>query len=122
MKMQHSLSRAVKCITQAQIASLCGLIQLRRDHHLAAAKGFSVDDLQALRHAPILGMPSLFPEATLRELNEKHHKALQTKALMQSKKESSSQRKSDSRPKPAYDDFAPHWLVSQTCCFYLCRC
>ena len=84
MKMQHSLSRAVKCITQAQIASLCGLIQLRRDHHLAAAKELSVDDLPALRHAPLLGIPSLFPEATLRELNEKHHKALQTKALMQS--------------------------------------
>ena len=61
MQMQHSLSRAVKCITQAQIASLCGLIQLRRDHYLAAAKGLSVDDLQALRHAPLLGMPSLFP-------------------------------------------------------------
>ena len=113
LQMQHSLSRAVKCITQAQMASLCGLIQLRRDHYLAAAKGLSVDDLQALRHAPLLGMPSLFPDATLRELNEKHHKALQTKALMQStaKKESSSQRKSDSRPKPPYDDFAPHWSV-----------
>ena len=114
MQMQHSLSRAVKCITQAQIASLCGLIQLRRDHCLATAKGLSVDDLQALRHAPLLGMPSLFPEATLRELNEKHHKALQTKALMQStsKKEPSSQRKPDTRSKPAYDDFAPHWSVS----------
>ena len=45
MKMQHSLSRTVKCITQAQIASLCGLIQLCRDHLMAAAKGLSVDDL-----------------------------------------------------------------------------
>ena len=37
MQMQHSLSRAVKCITQAQIASLCGLIQLRRDQYLAGS-------------------------------------------------------------------------------------
>ena len=71
---------------QAQIASLCGLIQLRRDHHLAAAKGLLVDNLQALR---------------------------QTKALMQStsKKERSSQRKPDTCSKPIYDDFAPHLSV-----------
>ena len=80
----HSLSRAVKCAIQAQIAAVGGLTQLRRDHYLSAAKGLSVDYLRELRHPPILGLSTLFPEASLRELNEKHHKALQTKALLQS--------------------------------------
>ena len=113
---RHSHADATQFIsTQAQIASLCGLIQLCRDHYLAAAKGLSVDNLQALRHAPLLGMPSLFHEATLRELNEKHRKALQTKGLMQStsKKEPSSQRTSDTCSKPTYDNFAPHWSVTR---------
>ena len=99
MPMQYSLSCAVKCITQAQIASLCGFTQLCSNHHLAVAKRLSVDDLQTLRHAPLLRMPSACPEAMLHELNEKHHKALQTKDLMQctSKKEPSSQKKPDTR-------------------------
>ena len=54
------------------------------NHYLSAAKGLSVDDLRELRHAPVLGLSTLFPDASLWELNEKHHKALQTKALLQS--------------------------------------
>ena len=38
-QMRHSLSRAVKCAIQAQIAAVGGLTQLRRDHYLSAEKG-----------------------------------------------------------------------------------
>ena len=61
--MRHSLSRAVKCAIQAQIAAVGGLTQLRRDHYLSAAKGLSVDDLRELRHSPILGLLTLFLSA-----------------------------------------------------------
>ena len=43
---------------------------------ILVAKGLSVDDLCKLRHFPVLGLTTLCPDASLRELNEKYHKAL----------------------------------------------
>ena len=117
-QMRHSLSRAVKCAIQAQIAAVGGLTQLRRDHYLSAAKGLSVDDLRELRHSPILGLLTLFPEASLRELNEKHHKALQTKALLQSTTKKETPKKAVPRPKQSYDNSQQTWCVSAPTCVF----
>ena len=43
-----SVTRAVKCAMQAQVATLCGLIQLRRDHYLASAQGLQTQEIQSL--------------------------------------------------------------------------
>ena len=73
-----SITRAVKGVMQAQVASLCGSIQLRRDHHLSVAKGLSSDDIQLLRHLPLFGLPRLFPDATLRDIDDKFTNGLTT--------------------------------------------
>ena len=116
--MRHSLLRAVKCAIQAQIAAVGGLTQLRRDHYLSAAKGLSVDDLRELRHSPILGLLTPLPEASLRELNEKHHKALQTKALLQSTTKKETPKKAVPRPKQSYDNSQQTWCVSAPTCVF----
>ena len=95
-----------------------GLTQLRRDHYLSAAKGLSVDDLRELRHSPIIGLSTLFPEAALRELNEKHHKALQTKALFQSTTRKETPKKAVTRPKPSYDHSQQNWCVFAPACVF----
>ena len=115
-QISHNLSLAVKCAIQTQIEAVGGLTQLRRDHYLSAAKGLSVDDLRELRHAPVLGLSTLFPDASLRELNEKHHKALQTKALLQSTTKKETPKKAVARPKPSYDNSQQNWCVSQPAC------
>ena len=115
-QMRHSLSRAVKCAIQAQIAAVGGLTQLRRDHYLSAPKGLSVDDLRELRHSPVLGLPTLFPDASLRELKEKHHKALQTKALLQCTTKKETPKKAVARAKPSYDNSPQNWCVAQPAC------
>ena len=115
-QMRHSLSCAVKCAIQAQIAAVGGLTQLRRDHYFSAAKGLSVDDLSKLRHSPVLILPTLFPDASLRKLNVKHHKALQTKALLQSTTKKKTPKKAVTRPKPSNDNSQQNLCVSQPAC------
>ena len=61
-----SITRAVKCEMQAKVASLYGSIQLRRDYWMSVVKHLSTDDIQFLRHPQLLGLPRLFPDATLR--------------------------------------------------------
>ena len=69
---------------QAQVATLCGLIQLRRDHYLALVKGLQTQEIQTLRNLPLLGLVRLFPDATLRDIDSAVTKGLTTKALVQS--------------------------------------
>ena len=80
--MKKSISKAVKAMMQMQVVSTCGLIQLRRDHHLSSVRGLSVDNVQALRHAPVIGDSKLFPAALLKEMNDANYQSLQTKALL----------------------------------------
>ena len=82
LRMRKSISRAVKAMMQIQVATTCGLLQLRRDHVLAAVRGLSVDNIQRLRHAPILEETKLFPPELLKELNEVNYQSLQTRALL----------------------------------------
>ena len=77
-----SITRAVKGVMQAQVASLCGSIQLRRDHHLSVAKGLSSDDIQLLRHSALFGLPWLFSDDTLCDIDNNFTKGLTTKALL----------------------------------------
>ena len=78
------LSRALNCISKAKNCFY------QRANSAAPRPGPSYtiksawDVLYELRHSHFLRMPSFFPDATLRRLNEKHHKARQTNALMQS--------------------------------------
>ena len=46
-----SITRAVKCAMQAQVASHCGSIQLRRDHNLSVARAClsALVDIQEIR-------------------------------------------------------------------------
>ena len=76
----------------------------------------SVDDLRELRHSSVMGLPTLFLEASLRELNEKHHKALQTKALLQSTTKKETPKKAVTRPKPSYDNSQQNCCVPQPAC------
>ena len=82
LRMRKSISRAVKAMMQIQVAMTCGLLQLRRDHVLTAVRGLSVDNIQRLRHAPILEETKLFPPELLKELNEVNYQSLQTRALL----------------------------------------
>ena len=113
-----SVTRAVKCAMQAQVATLCGLIQLRRDHYLASAKGLQTQELQTLRHSPLLGLTRLFPDATLRDIDSAVTKGLTTKALVQStsRKDGAAgdAKKKNPRSKQAsFDNFQQNWSVSR---------
>ena len=81
-QMRRSISRAVKCILQAQVASVGGQLQARRDQFLSHAKGLSVEEMQQLRHAPISEADKLFPTELMKEIDAQHRQSLQTKALM----------------------------------------
>ena len=84
VQFRMSITRAVKFAMQAQVSSFYESIQLRRDHHLSVAKELSTDDIQLLRHSPLLGLPLRFLDATLPEIDVKFTKCLTTKALLQS--------------------------------------
>ena len=82
IQMRRSISRAVKCIVQAQVACVGGQIQARRDQFLAHAKGLTVEELQQLRHATVTEGDKLFPTELMKEIDAQHRQSLQTKALM----------------------------------------
>ena len=75
---------------QAQVAFLCGLIKLRRDHFLASAKCLQTQLIQTLRNSQLLGLARVSLDATLRDIDSAVTKSLTTKALVQctSKKDS----------------------------------
>ena len=85
-RIRRCMSKAVKAMMQVQVASTCGLVQLRRDHYLAGVRGLSVEEVQSLRHAPWLGDEKLFPSELLKELSESNFKSLQTRALLRAQR------------------------------------
>ena len=80
--MHRSISKAVKAMMQLQVVSACSLLHLRRDHHLAAVRGLSVDLIQRLLHAPVVDEVKLFPADMLKEINDANYQSLQTRAIL----------------------------------------
>ena len=78
-RMRKSISKAVKAMMQIQVASTCGLLQLRRDHFLFGVRGLTPNHVQRLRHAPVLSEDKLFPVDLLKELDEINLKSLHTR-------------------------------------------
>ena len=127
-RMRMSLCKAVKAMMQMQVVTTCELIQARRDHHLAGVRGLSVDNIQRLRHAPILEGSKIFPSEMLRELNDVNYQSLQTRALLRAYKPDN--RQGGSRYKEgqggynnSYNNYnqqrggynqSPHWYVQQS--------
>ena len=87
-QMKRSLSKVVKCVVQAQVATMCGALQLRRDQYLTVVKGLSVDNIQRLRHAEVIGESKIFPMSLIKELNEVNYQSLQTRAILRAAKPS----------------------------------
>ena len=82
VRLRRSLTKTVKTVMQTQTLSLCALLQARRDHVLAHARGLSIDHIQKLRHAPLLSAAKLFPAELLRTINDANVQTLQTRALL----------------------------------------
>ena len=70
------------------MASMCGALQLRRDQYLTVVKGLSVDNIQRLRHAEVIGEPKIFPMSLIKELNDVNYQSLQTRAILRAAKPS----------------------------------
>ena len=110
-RMRRSISKAVKAMMQLQVVSACSLLHLRRDHHLAAVRGLSVDLVQRLRHAPVVGEAKLFPSDMLKEINDANYQSLQTRAILKATRSEGSsataRKNQDQRPGFAYNNYLP---------------
>ena len=81
-KIISAIIHATKTQLQNQTALLSQIIQLRRDLFLCGATA-SLDVQQAMRHAPFLGQPELFPQKTITELDEKVKRSCETSLIVQ---------------------------------------
>ena len=77
-----ALTPALKVVIQLQTATLCQWVQVRRDHWLAKASQVSPPDMQALRHAPLVGTQHLFPIETLERVNKQSEESVRYNAFL----------------------------------------
>ena len=77
----RALTPALKAIVQLQAGVVCQWVQARRDHWLARTSNITIQDLQTLRHAPIVGTRNLFPASTLQHVDEQAAKCMQFNAF-----------------------------------------
>ena len=98
-KIIGAIVHATKTQLQAQTALLCQFIQLRRDLFMTGAT-CAIDIQQALRHAPPLNCPDLFPHKTLLEMDERVKRSCETSLIVQTYRKSQNQRQFDNKQKP----------------------
>ena len=97
-KIIGAIVHATKTQLQAQTALLCQFIQLRRDLFMAGAT-CALDIQQALRHAPPLESPDIFPHKLLLELDDRVKRSCETSLIVQTYRKTQNQRQYDSKPK-----------------------
>ena len=89
-QMRKSVCKAVKCLMQAQVSSMCGQIQVRRDQYLAVIKDVEQENVKKLRHAPVLGETKVFPDWLMYDVDRDVKYAIQDKAFLKAATESRS--------------------------------
>ena len=98
----RSLTPALKSIIQLQASSVCQWVQARRDHWLARASNISSRDVQALRHAPIVGVQNLFPSTVMEQVDDATNKSMQFSAFCSMARRSTQPQKSKSEQPNKY--------------------
>ena len=76
----------------------CQFIQLRRDLFMTGAM-WEINNQQALRHAPPLNCPDLFPHKTLFEMSEQVKRSCETSLIVQTFRISQNKRQFDNKQK-----------------------
>jgi hypothetical protein len=78
----QALTPATKVVMQLQTAELCQWVQVRRDHWLSRMSQLSPQDLQLLRHAPIVGARNLFPASTVERVAKQSEESIRYNAFL----------------------------------------
>ena len=100
----QALTPALKTIVQLQAATVCQWVQARRDHWLARTSNLSMQELQALRHAPIVGARNLFPASAVQSVDASASKSMQFNAYFNMAKLGASHFKSKHGQQSKYDE------------------
>ena len=93
-KIANAMVHATKTLLQIQSAQLGQFVQLRRDLYLLNSSA-SMDVLQTLRHAPLLGHDELFPRALLCELDDRVKRTFETSLLVHTFKTTQAKKAND---------------------------